>query len=200
MKKILLTLIISVLAFSNSFAKGSMFKNIEFGPRIGVGTSKLFIDDKDIKAENMRLSYSVGGFVEFKLADILAIRPEVNYTAKGGKYETDFLITKVTTDYGLRYIEIPIMAKVNFGNIGVMAGPYYAMKLSEAVTHNNSISDLSSKIIQSSDNDFGLTGGVAFKVSDALSVDLRTNYGMKEISERFNVKNFNLLFGVSYSF
>lgn len=200
MKKILLTLIISVFAFSNSFAEGTMFKNVEFGPRIGVGTSKLFIEDKDIKAENMRLSYSVGAFVEFKLADILAIRPEVNYTAKGGKYESDFLITKVTTDYGIHYIEIPLMAKLNIGNIGVMAGPYYAMKLSESVTHNGSASELSSKIIQSSDNDFGLTGGVAFKVSDALSVDLRTNYGMKEISDRFDVKNFNLLFGVSFSF
>lgn len=200
MKKILLTLIISVLAFSNSFAKGSMFKNIEFGPRIGVGTSKLFIDDKDMKAENMRISYSIGAFAEFKVAEIFSIRPEVNYTTKGGKYETDFLITKVTTDYGLRYIEIPIMAKVNFGNIGVMAGPYYAMKLSEAVTHNNSISDLSKKIIQSSDDDYGLTGGLAFKISDAMGLDLRTNYGMKKISERFDVKNFNLLLGVSYSF
>lgn len=200
MKKLLLTLIIGVLALSNSFAKGTMFKNIEFGPRIGVGASKLIIDNNDVKAENVRLAFSIGAFVEFNLSEMFAIRPEVHYSIKGGKYENDFIFTKITTDYGINYLEIPILAKVNFGNISVMAGPHYAKKLSESITHNGKTSSLSSKIINSSDDDYGLTAGLAFKITPEISIDLRTNMGMKEISERFDVKNFNVLAGVSYSF
>ncbi len=73
-----------------------------------------------------------GGHVEFKVADIVFIEPQLQYIMKGGEV-TD---QGVTTISKINYIEIPLFVKLKFALTGsefkpyVMAGPYFGLKAS----------------------------------------------------------------------
>jgi hypothetical protein len=89
-----------------------------------------------------RLGFTVGGLVEFKLANWLSIQPELRVTMKGSKFEGDTQLYYVDNpDYtwdvfeesrtSLFYFELPVnflfkipIAKRHFINLGI--GPYVA--------------------------------------------------------------------------
>jgi len=114
------------------------FAQVSLGLKGGVNIANIstpeitLVNISDVKTNK---SFTVGAVAEFGIANGFAIQTEVNYTKKGFIINEGIPLelaniplpigVKVTTD--LNYIEVPILAKYNFGNgkVGgyVTAGP-----------------------------------------------------------------------------
>ena len=138
------------------------------GLKVGLNFSK-FNDDK---AQSLA-GFAGGGFLTYSLNDWLALQPEVIFTMKGGKLveqATGYL--PVEFDIRLNYVEIPVLAKVQFFSGGLFrphlfAGPF--------------VSYLTENIRQV---DYGIAFGTGFHLnfeSSALIFDLRYSLGMRDV-------------------
>lgn len=138
------------------------------GLKAGLNFSK-FNDDK---AQSLG-GFSGGGFLTYNLNEWLTLQPEIIFTMKGSKLveqATGYL--PVEFDIRLNYVEIPVLAKVQFFSDGtfrphVFAGPF--------------VSYLTENIRQV---DYGVAFGTGFHLnfeSNALVFDLRYSLGMRDV-------------------
>ncbi|MFK8007295.1 MAG: porin family protein [Saprospiraceae bacterium] len=114
------------------------FAQVSLGLKAGVNFSNVTIPEIgiiNIPEAQANKSFTVGAVAEFGIANGFAIQTEANYTKKGFIINEGIPLelaniplpigVKVTTD--LNYIEVPVLAKYNFGNdkVGgyVTAGP-----------------------------------------------------------------------------
>ena len=114
------------------------FAQVSLGLKAGVNIANVTtpeISIVNIPAIQANKSFTVGAVAEFGIANGFAIQTEANYTKKGFIINQGIPLelaniplpvgVKVTTD--LNYIEVPVLAKYNFGNgkVGgyVTAGP-----------------------------------------------------------------------------
>lgn len=199
MKKILLTLIVSVLALSNSFAQDGLFSKMVYGPRVALGTSSMMANH-DKPFQDVRFAYSVGAFAECKITDLFSIRPEINYTTRGGNETMEVMGVKTTSDYGIRYIEIPVLAEFNFGQIGLVVGPYMGMKLSETLKVDDKKIDIPENAVKAAGFDAGFSVGASYQLNQTMGLDLRVNHGLMKVFENSDTRNVSILVGFSYYF
>ena len=113
-----------------------------------------------------------GGFYNYKFTDIFSVQPELVFTMKGEKLEERITgIGVVSSDIRLNYIELPVLAKVNFLNgktfqPNLFAGPYISI-----LTEN------------SEQTDFGFVfgGGTDIIFSGTIFlIDIRYSFSMKD--------------------
>lgn len=114
------------------------FAQVSLGLKAGVNFANITIPEIgiiNIPDAQANKSFTVGAVAEFGVANGFAIQTEANYTQKGFIINEGIPLelaniplpvgVKVTTD--LNYIEVPVLAKYNFGNdkVGgyVTAGP-----------------------------------------------------------------------------
>ena len=114
------------------------FAQVSLGLKAGVNIANVTIPEVSlVNIPNVQAnkSFTVGAVAEFGIANGFAIQTEANYTKKGFIINEGIPLelaniplpvgVKVTTD--LNYIEVPVLAKYNFGNgkVGgyVTAGP-----------------------------------------------------------------------------
>lgn len=198
MKKILLTLIVSVLALSNSFAQEGLFSNMVFGPRVALGVSTME-GNHDTPFSDAKFAYSVGAFAEFEVCPFFSVRPELNYAPKGGSKSVNMMGETHTADITIRYLEMPILGKFRFGNFGALVGPYFAMKVAEKELVNDKEIELADAM-KAADFDAGLSLGASYQLTKTMGLDLRVNHGFIAVKENTDTRNISILLGLSYSF
>ncbi len=180
-------------------AQETTAKKMAFGIQGGLGFANASGDSAKAdpgETKKMRMGFLGGGFVEFKLGDKFALRPELMYVQKGVKYEADAGDGKLTVK--VDYLELPLLfawAPEMQGKMqaSIFAGPYAAMLMGaklkgEGFTGVDSIFNAEEDVKDSTKSvDFGLTFGAGFgyKVSPKgeLFFNVRYDYGMTKIDD-----------------
>lgn len=139
-----------------------------------------------------RTGVVAGAFLEIPAGPTFALRPEVLFTMKGDKEETDDLTTTVEFDY----IEVPFLAQLRLptGPIRplIYGGPSVSMRLGSKTTIEGT-DDLGEVSIeedlddQTKSVDFGLVAGagvqIPFGSGTGLGLEARYDYGLVDVND-----------------
>lgn len=192
MKKVIFSILIAGFAL-NASAQVGIKAGLSFATIAERGEGFSF-DDVDNKAI---LAPVIGLTFDMNLSDIITIQPELIYTQLGGKNTYNLLGTQNVVSYRFNYLELPVLAKVTFGNADrtgmgfyLAAGPWigYAFngKRNFVSTANGTTLIDSERKYTFDDVDdarrinYGLIGAVGFSFGKAI-LDLRYNYGFNNL-------------------
>lgn len=153
-----------------------------YGIKAGLNFANLKGDDAD--GYNGLTSFHVGFVSEFRVFENLALQPELLYSTQGAEIND--------TKYELGYLSVPIMAKFYLnGKLSIQAGPQFGVLVSES-------DDLSAN--DTNTFDFGLAGGLEYKIVGGLFVQGRYGVGLSDISDNADVKNSVVQLSIGYLF
>lgn len=148
--------------------------------------------------KKMTFGYGTGAFVNIGFNKFFSLQPEVLFTQKGGKTES-----KTTDDYTTviaNYLEIPILAKAQFGGekfkgfvvLGPSASYWIGGKTKSSVlgTESNESIDFDNDIdddgYRQNRIDIGLNGGVGVQYAFGRSMiilDARYGFGLSDMNK-----------------
>lgn len=204
MKKVIFTLIIAAISMFSA-TNNSVAQNAEFGAKVLIGTSTI----SDEPNQELKFSFGIGASLEYKVASMFSIQPEILYVTRGGTKDLNInaLNKDVSINTNLSYIEIPILAKLVIGQNSIFAGPYFAIKTSGEVT-TSSIEGLYTFKPDFNTFDFGFSLGYERKIQERMLLDGRVNFGTRNITDGApifanlnpykNPRNFAVMFGFKY--
>ncbi|MBI1286011.1 MAG: outer membrane beta-barrel protein [Flavobacteriales bacterium] len=147
--------------------------------------------------KKMAFGYGFGALVNIGFNRTFSLQPEVDFIRKGGK-----TVSKNTSDYtqvAANYLEVPILAKAQFGGEKfkgfVVLGPYagywiggktksstLGTESNESIKFDNDISDDG---YRQNRIDFGLDGGVGMQYAfgrSMLILDARYGFGLSDMN------------------
>ena len=138
--------------------------------------------------------YHIGGFLYFKLPILFGIQVEGQYSTQG----SEFQINQVINKNNLRYINIPILIRNDFGPFNFYFGPQFGI-LTDAFSLKgvkNSIKD------QFLGRDFSIVVGIAVRLPANLGLSLRYVRGLRNISDNnlLNNETKNTMFQLSLKY
>lgn len=193
MKKSILVFTLSLLAVATSFA--------QFGIKAGANFATMAEEGEDVSRDDIKNRSITGAVIgltyEANIADIISIQPELLFAQSGGSNSYTVLGTTTKTKYKINYLELPVLAKLKFGNadqegIGfhIAAGPWVGFALSG---HYNSKASAGETLIYEVDRDltfddednakrvnYGMIGAAGISFGH-LVFDLRYNYGFNNL-------------------
>lgn len=157
--------------------------------------------------------FTLGGFYEFDINEVVSVQPELLYAKKGGELEGTLLGILGSKSLSIHYLEIPVLLKLKFptrAGIGphVFVGPYGAVKLSDQGELKVLGVELEEEVIGIKGSDFGFTFGGGFDFPmDRLTVtfDLRYDLGLTNVAEpllgvenEMKTRSFMIMAGVGF--
>ena len=170
----------------------SYSKKLELGLKGGTNfaTQKL----NGISGVESITGYHIGGFLYFKLPILFGIQVEGQYSTQG----SEFQINQVINKNNLRYINIPILIRNDFGPFNFHFGPQFGI-LTDAFSLKgvkNSIKD------QFLGRDFSIVVGIAVRLPVNLGLSLRYVRGLRNISDNnlLNNETKNTMFQLSLKY
>jgi len=160
----------------------------QFGIKGGINFSNLYVNEVD--DNNVLTSFNAGIYTSLPLTSFIAIQPEFLYSRKGAELTYNNLLARGTAKFSLNYIEIPLLLKINIGNLNVHAGPYVAYLL-DANIKNVSASggfDFEENFNNDDFNKFdtGIAAGFGFDFS-GLGIGARYNYGLSTVGKKRDI-------------
>lgn len=192
MKKVIFSILIAGFAL-NASAQVGIKAGLSFATiaERGEGFNFNDVDNKAILAPVIGLTF------DMNLSDIITIQPELIYTQLGGKNTYNLLGTQNVVSYRFNYLELPVLAKVTFGNedrtglgLYLAAGPWigYAFngKRNIVSTANGTVLIDSERRYTFDDVDdarrinYGLIGAAGLSFGRAF-IDVRYNYGFNNL-------------------
>ena len=192
MKKVILAvaaIFVSTGAFAQSF---------EWGVKGGLNLASITkVDDA-----NMKPSFYLGAFAEFKITDFIGIQPELIYSRQGNMMTGTVLGEDVKTWSRLNYLNVPVMVKLYvLDKLSVDIGPQFGFLLNSRVKAKaggvSATGDLDG--IKNFDVSMGL--GLSYKVWGPLDVSARYNLGLTKLSDNSESgKNSVIQIGAGYRF
>ena len=138
--------------------------------------------------------YHIGGFLYFKLPILFGIQVEGQYSTQG----SEFQINQVINKNNLRYINIPILIRNDFGPFNFHFGPQFGI-LTDAFSLKgvkNSIKD------QFLGRDLSIVVGIAVILPANFGLSLRYVRGLRNISDNniLNNETKNTMFQLSLKY
>jgi opacity protein-like surface antigen len=207
MNKMLLSVFVggAVLATTVSANPATdFFSNLKYGIRAGGNVTNTSVTTATNFDAKSKLGIAIGGAATYEQSAALSFTSELQYSMKGNKIENSTLATKVTETFKYNYLSVPVYATYKLPQtvagfrFHALAGGYASYILSAKSKKDSSgAKDQDVKTI--SDSDYGLLAGVGATYNGNVSVDLRYELGLKEIST-ISGKNKNITLGVSYLF
>ena len=179
MKKLFLSLTFAITAF----VANAQFTII---PKIGLAVASTTNKPKENDAR-MTNGVQLGVACDMRITDIFSVQPELLFIQKGQKFKKA-LIGAETTTLTINYLEIPVLAKLKFGNDNakfyVNVGPSLGIAMSASYKQTGeSAEDIP---IGSSDDDFfkrtdiGAQFGAGLMLGNFM-IDLRYGLGLTNI-------------------
>ncbi len=190
----------SFLVFSFAFFALAA-AHAQFGIKAGTNIATMAEEGEDVSRDDIK-NRSVNGLVlgltyEANFADIISLQPELLFSQSGGSNSYTILGTTTRTKYKINYLELPVLAKLKFGNANqegfgfhIAAGPWLGFALSG---HYNSKTTAGETVISEFDRDYsfddednakrlnyGMIGGAGLSFGQ-LVLDLRYNYGFNNL-------------------
>jgi opacity protein-like surface antigen len=171
MKKTLL-LFAFIISSTYSFSQGGMY-----GVRAGLNMSNLDFKPDPNFENTHRNGFAIGFFGEYDLSETIAIAPEIQFSAEGGKSQ----------DLRIDYIQLPILMKYRFSDrFLVGAGPMAGVKVWE---YEDGYANFA----------FSVLGGVEFLITEYIFIDARYSYGLTNVMDNdstLEAKNSNIQIAV----
>jgi hypothetical protein len=192
MKKVIFSILIAGFALSAT-AQVGIKAGLSFATIAERGEDFSFDDVES----NAIIAPVIGLTFDLNLSDIITIQPELIYTQLGGKNTYNVLGVENVWTYRMNYLELPVLAKVTFGNADrtgfgfyLAAGPWigYALsgKYNQVLTSNGTIILEAEQKNTFDDLDdtgrlnYGMIGAVGLSFGKAV-LDVRYNYGFNNI-------------------
>lgn len=184
MKKRIATLILLILGIG--FSQAQMLK---FGIKGGVNFANYTGGDISGVDFNTITSYHAGLVAELKLFENFAIQPELLYSTQGSELEG--LGDQIKNELG--YLSLPVLAKFYLtpNKFSLEVGPQASVLVSE----RNEVDSNDSNTF-----DFGIAGGLSFKITNSIFVSGRYVAGLTEAKKDADVKNSVIQFSVGFLF
>ncbi|GIZ14856.1 porin family protein [Capnocytophaga catalasegens] len=183
MKKIILTLTFAILSIIATNAQS-------FGIKGGFNHTSLIGQTAEKSDIVGKRGFYAGIFLELPLGTIFAIQPELIYARQGAKWEKGGILTNGGTyeaRLNMNYINVPIMAKIKIGNLGILGGPQFGFLIQKPEvevpsTGGNYTIDKSAF----GTFDFGIGIGADFQITESLLIDLRYTHGLTNTFDKNN--------------
>ena len=204
MKKlfVLLTIVLSLVPLSTAQTK--LRPGFSFGLKGGLNIADFSGADVDL-AFQTKVGLAAGGFLTYRLGDILAIQAEILYTQKGAKIFAQVQGTALSEWLNLNYIEIPLLFKFyppldSAIRPMFFAGPYVAFKSSfkdkweyGELSGNDDVTAFRER-----ETGFAAGGGLDFPVGKGMrmSAEIRYSRGLSTLSKNAAEKGYNAVFAV----
>jgi hypothetical protein len=200
MKTLLLSASVALLAAAA--APAAHAQGIRFGVKAGANLSNLAGDLTNQDQYNNRWGFHGGIMVNFGIADIVSIQPEVLYSQKGFKY-ADQNITVLNNTYrnsgNVRYdyLDVPILVRVRAAGAFFEVGPQYSYLMNastnrEQTLNGNNVSNIGSGTTDLSNvrrNEFGYAAGLGFQASNGFMIGVRYNGAFTDFAKNSNYSN-----------
>lgn len=162
----------------------------KFGLKGGMNISNWAGDTEGIDVKS-KIGFNVGGFVEIKLSDKLAIQPELLYSSQGMKvddFEAEIEDEIYTADvkFNLAYINIPVMFKYYVTEkFNVEAGPQIgfltsAKTMTKVEGYGSDEEDMKENF---ESVDFGFNFGAGYDFTEHFFAGARYNLGLSNIAK-----------------
>ena len=133
----------------------------KFGLKGGVNLSKIKINSQGVSefADN-KISFYVGGLLDFKINDKLHVQPEVLLSSEGSK------------GFDVKFVNIPLMFKYYITKgLNIQAGPQVGFvteaRITEVLIKKDALKTVS----------LGLNTGLGYKLNERFFFELRYNHG-----------------------
>lgn len=204
MKRLIVTLVAIITALI-LFSASVSAQNLTGGVKAGLNISNIYGEHYDIPEEgtDCKIGFCAGAFFAYYFNDIFSIQPEVLFTMKGMKWqsehETQGIPVECNRKWNMNYLEIPVLAKLSITTKGsvkpnLFIGPYLGLKLSakywfecEGASGGASIREWGEgdiKDINSTDLGLVIGGGFDFALSQGkLGIDVRYTMGLTRIRD-----------------
>lgn len=107
-----------ILIYSFLFISGISYAQLSIGPKVGINSSKLILDDvvSGINDGSRRVGFHIGAFGRADLG-LLFVQPEIVYTSSRGEIDIDaFGITQIQ-EYNFNQIDVPVMVGIKFAQL-----------------------------------------------------------------------------------
>ena len=159
----------------------------KFGFKVGGNLTNFYSGD-NINDNNLKPGFQAGIYWQGHIIeDVLFIQPEILYTRKGTQATySNFLLGSGTYQFGLGYVEVPVVLGFNLGRFNLHAGGYGAYLTDARVRDVRDNGDIRgvTELNRSNFNsfDYGLVGGLGVDFEFG-QVGLRYNMGLREIGD-----------------
>ena len=172
--------------------------NISFSQKLELGlkggtnfaTQKL----SNITGVESVTGYHIGGYLYFKLPILFGIQVEGQYSTQGSEFQVGQIINK----NNLRYINVPILIRNDFGPFNFHFGPQFGI-LTDAINLNSVKSSIKDQFLG---RDFSIVAGLGVRLPANLGLSLRYIKGLKNISDPniSNIDTKNTMFQLSLKY
>ena len=217
MKRIVIITIMLTLCASMVAAQGITGKGI----KVGLNLANVYGDDADMEGadKKMRIGFAVGGFLTYSINEMFAVQPELLYSMQGVKYEPSEGDIDGELIMKYDYIQIPILAKVNFPMEGkvkpnIFLGPALGINLSAKYEYTDDLGDAMEAMGMDKEGDienvkstaFGLVfgAGIDYGIGNGkLTFDARYNLGLTTVDDSdddLDIKDSTISIMLGYSF
>lgn len=207
-----------LLLFSGFFLTSNA-QETHFGVKAGLNYSSVVGDlTNGIK---FRFSGHAGVFIDIELADRFSFQPELLYSSQGFQFSSDLNAIQnngdiidqndFRTNVQFNFLTVPLLAKFSLNDrLDVAFGPQFGFLLNQITKIKNldqrddTIPENRTSISGDFQLDYGVAVGLAWKLTDAMSIEPRFYLGLRN---RLNglenaLQNYNVAIQVSvnYSF
>lgn len=168
MKKIL-------LFFITLFALQFSYGQVAFGLKGGMNLAS--IKNEGPANGKSRIGFNAGALLQLRLQDKFLLQPELLYSVKGYRTASTQFIEEATVS--LNYINVPVLLGFQPAkNLSLLLGPEFGFLSSARSKVGGNNTDVS-RIY--GDFDIGVDLGVACHFNKKMGLDLRYNYGLKNL-------------------
>lgn len=183
------SIILILLAFAIAGTANAQF--LSFGPRVGVSSAWLQVDEKIMhdgeeityESEGARLGFHIGVYSRVSLGP-LYVQPEALFTSAGGKVSVNS-DSKGEDIRDLTYnkLDVPIMAGLELGLLRIQAGPVFSLLLSDGARNV----DVFDEVEQRYNNAFiGYQAGIGLDIS-RLAIDLKYEGSLNKLGNNVRI-------------
>lgn len=145
---------------------------LQLGIKAGVNISNFTGGNFENFENEALVSGYGGGYLRFRLGDMIAIQPEVLFSSQGAKLKS----ATEEFDAKISYVNIPIVLQVYFGNFYVEGGPQVGFKVSEDVP-DQTIEDFAKS------SDFSAALGLGYESKIGLGISGRYTIGLSKVGD-----------------
>lgn len=169
---------------------------ITIGPKLGWNITNI----SNMSDSKNKMSFSVGGFAEFKFNDYLALQPELLYSRQGFRLKDD----GVQSHIRVNYLNIPILAKLYvLEGLSVDLGPQLGFALNGKSKTKHDGTTVKHKITNINTCDISFAVGLSYEYEEFM-VSARYNIGLTNVIDKDdaggNNKNHVFQLSVGYRF
>ncbi|TQI71162.1 outer membrane protein with beta-barrel domain [Gramella sp. Hel_I_59] len=188
-QRFLLLLLITSLSITKSLSQN----RTSLGVKVGVNFTGFHTGTSTYTGE---FGLNAGLIVDHKISNFLSIQPELIFNEKAGNYTIPGNEMVIRATSKVKYIDIPIMAKINIlESINFQLGPQVGFLVAEKTEYNSDVVETTPKVL-----DLALNGGFGYQIKRNIFLQARYSYGVKEIFENENYKNSVISLSIGYKF